>query len=104
MERKEFILQEIKNDPTDPMNHYFLAMEYKKEGENTLVIQTFKKLLIKFPHYIPTYYTYADYLISLEKLLEAQDVIEKGIKITQNDINQKKAHRELAQLFEIYFS
>ena len=32
MDRKEFIKNEINQDPSDPFNHYLLAIEYQKKS------------------------------------------------------------------------
>ncbi len=103
MKRKDFILQEIENNPNNPMNHYFLAMEYKSEGDIGASIITFELLCSDFPSYLPTYYTFGNYLITLGKYEEAKVIILKGILTIEQSVGNTKALHELKQLFEIYF-
>ena len=56
MDRKEFIKNEINQDPTDPFNHYLLAIEYQKEGAVEETFEQFenpqskKDVIYKHPH------------------------------------------------------
>ncbi|RXK52254.1 tetratricopeptide repeat protein [Aquirufa rosea] len=102
MERKEFIKKEIEQDPQNPFNHYLLALEYKKEGIMVDAIQLFEKLIVEFPNYIPTYYSFADYLIENELDDKAEIVLLKGIEMSELAGNTK-ALKELKQLLALNF-
>lgn len=101
--RKNIILEEIKNEPENPFNHYLLALEYYAEQDFEQANKQFKQLLDSFPNYLPCYYTFAEKLIEQKtELTLAEEIIEKGLKIAQDQEN-KKAQRELQALLDINF-
>jgi tetratricopeptide (TPR) repeat protein len=102
MDRKEFIKNEINLDPMDPFNHYLLAMEYQKEGALKESFDLFEEIIIQFPDYVATYYTYANALLASDKEDKAEKIIRQGI----NEAEKKgaaKALKELKQLLELNF-
>jgi tetratricopeptide (TPR) repeat protein len=102
MDRKEFIKNEINLDPMDPFNHYLLAMEYQKEGGLKESFDLFEEIIIQFPDYVATYYTYANALLASDKEDKAEKIIRQGI----NEAEKKgaaKALKELKQLLELNF-
>ncbi|CAM3285793.1 tetratricopeptide repeat protein [Aquirufa ecclesiirivi] len=102
MERKEFIKNEIKEEPNNPFNYYLLALELKKEGDLRGAIDLFTTLIKQFPIYIPTYYSFADYLLEIEEDDKAKQIIELGIE-QATIAGQKKALHELKQMWELNF-
>lgn len=79
MDRKEFIKNEINQDPTDPFNHYLLAIELYKEKAIEASFEQFERIITDFPDYIATYYTYANALLTENKEDRAEEIIRLGI-------------------------
>lgn len=102
MERKEFIKNEIKQEPENPFNYYLLALELKKEGDVDSSIETFNLLVVNFPNYIATYYSFVDYLLELGKDDKAKEILDTGIERAEASGSTKALH-ELKQLLELNF-
>jgi tetratricopeptide (TPR) repeat protein len=102
MDRKEFIKNEINQDPKDPFNHYLLGIEYLKENAIKDAFEQFERIISDFPDYVATYYTYANALLAENKENRAEDVIQLGI-IQAEKKGATKALKELKQLLELNF-
>ena len=102
MNRKEFIINELKNDSHDPFNLYLLALEYIKENNRREAVSLFKNIYEFSPHYLPLYYVYAINLIELQEFSEAKIIIDKGIQLAIHT-NKVKVKNELLQLKDLYF-
>jgi tetratricopeptide (TPR) repeat protein len=102
MDRKEFIKNEINQDPMDPFNHYLLAIEYQKEASLKEAFDQFETIIANFPDYVATYYTYANALLAANKEDRAEVVIQMGI-IQAEKKGAAKAQKELKQLLELNF-
>ncbi len=102
MDRKEFIKNEINQDPNDPFNHYLLGIEYLKENAIKDAFEQFELIISDFPEYVATYYTYANALLAENKENRAEDVIQLGI-IQAEKKGATKALKELKQLLELNF-
>lgn len=102
MDRKEFIKNEINQYPDDPFNYYLLGIEFQKEGNTIETKRLFDQLLVEFPAYIATYYTYANLLLDQNEDELAESVIGKGI-VEAKKTGAAKAQKELEQLLEINF-
>ena len=102
MDRKEFIRNEINQDPKDPFNHYLLAIEYQKEASLEEAFDQFETIIANFPDYVATYYTYANALLAANKEDRAEVVIQMGI-IQAEKKGAAKALKELKQLLDINF-
>ena len=102
MNRKEFIISELKDNPQDPFNQYLMALEYIKENNRVEAISIFDNIYNTSPNYLPAYYIYALNLIELKSFKEAQLIIEKGIQLA-NSTNKEKVKNELSQLLDLYF-
>ncbi len=102
MNRKEFIISELINNPQDPFNQYLLALEYLKENNRGEAISLFNHICENSPNYLPLYYTYAINLIELGDVVKAKEIVKKGIELAVL-LNKEKVKSELNQLFELYF-
>lgn len=86
----------LKLDPDDPFNWYAVAMEFKS-------VDIFKTkyhldhLLTHFSDYLPTYYQAAELLIEVSENKEAEEILEKGIQLAQ-DQKDSNTLRELQNL------
>jgi len=102
MNRKEFLKRELKDNPNEPLNYYMLALEYKKDNEVLTSKSYFTNLLLNFESYIPTYYTYASYLVELGEELFAEKILKKGLEVAKA-ANHQKATLEIQGLIDLYF-
>jgi tetratricopeptide (TPR) repeat protein len=89
MDRKEFIKNEINQDPMDPFNHYLLAIEYQKEGALRESFSLFEGIITQFPDYVATYYTYANALLASDEEDKAEKIIRQGINEAEKKELQK---------------
>jgi len=101
MNRKEFIISELINNPEDPFNQYLLALEYIKDNNRTEALSLFNHIYESSPNYLPLYYIYALNLIEVGNFEMAKLIIVKGIEIAKIN-NKEKVKNELEQLFELY--
>ena len=102
MNRKEFIISELKENPNDPFNQYLMALEFLKENNRVEAISIFDNIYKTSPSYLPVYYIFALNLIELKRFKEAHLIIEKGIQLA-NSTNKEKVKNELSQLLDLYF-
>lgn len=102
MDRKEFIKNEINQDPTDPFNYYLLAIEWLKEGDFNEAFGQFEMIISDFPDYVATYYTYANALLAENREDRAEEIIQTGI-VQADKKGATKALKELKQLLELNF-
>jgi tetratricopeptide (TPR) repeat protein len=102
MDRKEFIKNEINQDPLDPFNHYLLAIELQKEGALNEAFDQFEHIIRVFPDYVATYYTYANALLAETREDRAEEIIRIGIEEAEKK-EAAKALKELKQLLDINF-
>ena len=102
MDRKEFIKNEINQDPMDPFNHYLLGIEYQKEGAIKEAFDLFEEIITQFPDYVATYYTYANALFASDDEDKAEKIIRQGIEEAKKK-GAAKALKELKQLLELNF-
>ncbi|HWA33297.1 MAG TPA: tetratricopeptide repeat protein [Cyclobacteriaceae bacterium] len=93
MNRLEQLRQFAKEEPEDPFNLYALALEYLKSDQKE-ALNIFKRLLEKFPEYLPTYYPYAQLLAETKERKLAENVFEAGIEVAKK-LNDLKTIREL---------
>jgi tetratricopeptide (TPR) repeat protein len=102
MDRKEFIKNEINQDPKDPFNHYLLAIELHKEKAIEASFDQFETIITDFPDYIATYYTFANALLAESQEEKAEQIIYLGITAAEKK-GATKALKELKQLLELNF-
>ncbi|WP_395768990.1 hypothetical protein [Aquirufa sp.] len=100
MNRREIILQEIENNPNNPLNYYFLAIEERSIGNLETSIEMLKNIIDKFPEYQPSYYTIAELLYELDRTEEGTFFAKKGILIA-NKLHLTKVVNELESLILI---
>jgi tetratricopeptide (TPR) repeat protein len=97
-ERIKILEQFVAEDPTDPFNHYALALELTKSNKQKAK-EVFDRLIYTNPDYVPAYYQAS--LLYLELMLkdEATKVIENGIAQAKKQ-NNLKAASELKSLLD----
>lgn len=90
--------QFVADDPSDPFNHYALALELMKSDKGQAK-EIFDRLISTHPNYVPTYYQLAILNFELNKNEEAVAVIEQGITQAKSQ-NNLKAASELRSLLD----
>lgn len=97
-DRIKMLEQFIADDPSDPFNHYALALELVTIDKNK-ARKIFDWLIVEHPAYVATYYQAA--LLSLDLSLndQATKIIAQGIEHAKKQNNQK-AVSELRSLLD----
>jgi tetratricopeptide (TPR) repeat protein len=72
----------IEEDPSDPFNHYALAMEYIM-GNPAKASELFDKILNNHPEYLPVYYTAGVFYSETGNDTKALDILNKGIELAK---------------------
>lgn len=88
----------LETEPNDPFYTYALALEYLHTNR-LASLDLLKSLLASHPHYLPTYYQAGLLQIQMGNSTEAEQVLEKGIKLARQT-NEVKALNELRSLLE----
>lgn len=92
-ERLKILEKYVEEEPNDPFNHYALALEYQKLGDERASSQ-FDFLIKTFCDYLPSYYTYGMYLGDHDNWQNALEIFQKGLVVAQAQCNEK-AQKEL---------
>lgn len=101
MERKQLLLEEIKNESNNPFNHYLYALELIKENNEKDAEDKLDDLIKNFPEYLPTYYTFANFLIQKDNEEKSLNIAKAGVIIANKQKNNKTL-KELEQFILIY--
>lgn len=97
-ERLKMLEQFIQDDPSDPFNHYALALEYIQH-DPVKASELLLQLISKNPGYLPPYYQAATLLIDLQQNEKAVPLIEQGIAEAKRQ-NENKTMNELRSLLD----
>ncbi len=100
--RIKYLQEEIEKFPEDPFNYYALALEYIK-NEPLKSLDLFRKILNKFPEYLPVYYQAANFFFDNGDYLTANTLFTEGIALAEKQENVK-ATRELKGSYSIFKS
>jgi hypothetical protein len=90
--------QFVEDDPSDPFNHYALALELVKVDKNQAK-RIFDRLMVEHRTYIATYYQAAILYLEAALIDEATKIIEQGIGEARKQ-NNPKAVSELKSLLD----
>jgi tetratricopeptide (TPR) repeat protein len=85
--------QFIADDPTDPFNHYALALEYSNTDKQK-ALSIFQQLVIESRDYLPVYY-------QLAKLYERMGQKDNAIKTFNAGITLAKMQKDIKTLREL---
>jgi hypothetical protein len=88
----------IDDDPTDPFNHYALALEYIQH-DPVRARDLLLKLISENSAYLPAYYQAATLMIELNQNEQAVPIINQGIAEARKQ-NENKTLNELRSLLE----
>ena len=97
-ERIKMLKQFIADDPSDPFNHYALALELMKSDKEQ-AMKIFDQLISSHPDYVPSYYQAALLHIELSLNDEATKIIEQGMDEAKKQ-NNLKTMNELRSLLD----
>ncbi len=97
----EFLMESLKAKPKDPFLLYALAMELAGAGRDEEAWAQFKILLHEQPEYLPTYYQAGMLLERLGQTEEARQILERGVKLAQEQGNTHTARELGAALAEL---
>jgi tetratricopeptide (TPR) repeat protein len=86
---EKFVLE----DPSDPFNHYALALEYLQTNP-AKATELFDKILNNYPEYLPVYYTAGTFFADQANDLKALDILTKGTELAKRK-SDFKTLREL---------
>jgi len=79
LSRKQQILDLLLEEPNDPEPRYMLAMEYASEGDDAEAVRCFEELIAVAPNYPAAYHMGARALVRLNRIAEAQALLQRGI-------------------------
>ena len=94
MNRKNTILDMLKDEPNDPFLVYALALEHIKDDELSEAITALEVLVSSQPDYLPAYY-------QLGKLKEQQGLISEAIVIYKKGEKIASEQRDLKTKSEL---
>jgi Tfp pilus assembly protein PilF len=77
--RKQQILDMLLDEPNDPELRYMLAMEYVSESNDAEAARCFEELIAVAPNYPAAYHMGARALARLNRVAEAQAMLQRGI-------------------------
>ncbi len=97
-ERLKMLQQFIEDDPSDPFNHYALALEYIQH-DSVKARDLLLKLIEENPTYLPAYYQAVTLLIELGQSEAAVPIINQGIAEAKKQ-NENKTMNELRSLLD----
>ncbi|MEQ9467019.1 MAG: tetratricopeptide repeat protein [Ekhidna sp.] len=87
-ERIKLLKEFISGEPDNPFNTYALAMEYY-EIDPSESLALLRSLLQDHPEYLPSYFKAAHLLWDTENWEEADAVFQNGIRLAENQGDQK---------------
>jgi tetratricopeptide (TPR) repeat protein len=86
------------DEPSDPFNHYALALEYISLENQHEAINCLQKVLLIDRDYLPAYYQLA-LLLMIKDPQKAKELCEQGAKLALQK-NNKKTYNELNSLYQ----
>jgi predicted Zn-dependent protease len=97
--RRQQLEEMLAEDPNDPFLHYGLAMEYVSAGGDAEAVRRFQQLFAVAPDYVPAYLQAGQALVRLDRIVEARDVLRRGMAVAQCQRNDH-AYGEMEGLLE----
>src|SRR5436309_6169284 len=90
----------LADDPNDPELRYMLAMEHISAGEDAGAVACFEELIRRTPDYAPAYHMGARTLERLNRVVDAKDLLRRGIPAALAKGDQHAAG-EMQQLLDL---
>ncbi|MFT5303326.1 MAG: putative Zn-dependent protease [Mariniblastus sp.] len=79
MSRREQLESMLADTPGDTFLRYALAMEWANEDEHEKSLTMHRELMNDTPQYVPSFFMSGQLLAELERIDEAQSVLQAGI-------------------------
>ncbi len=97
------LARQIKNNPGDSFSKFALALEFRKQGDFKKSRILFEDILESDPEYVGVYYHLGKLYEALDRLNDAKNLYERGIKIAdkQKENRTKKELKEALMQLEI---
>lgn len=89
--RMQQILDMLADEPNDPELRYMLAMEHASQGDDAGAVRSFQELLAVAPEYPPAYHQGARALQRLGKIVDAKELLQRGIPVALKKGDQHAA-------------
>jgi tetratricopeptide (TPR) repeat protein len=101
-ERIRQLEQYIEEDPTDPFNHYALALEYIN-ADKRKAMSLFMNLVTAHEEYLPVYYQLGKLYEALNEPQQAIHYYTKGVALAhrKNDVKTLRELRAALQELEV---
>ena len=87
--RIEQLLEFLKEDPNDSFLIYALSLEYVKENQVNVAIESLLDLNNRNPDYLAVYYQLGKLYESIGEIKKATDFFDKGMILAKNEDNIK---------------
>jgi cytochrome c-type biogenesis protein CcmH/NrfG len=102
MNRKDLLLDLIRENNNDHFAHYCLALEYKKENRPADARAVLEALMIQAPDYLPLYYQLGRIIEDAGDLSAALTVYRKGqaLAVAQHDLKTRSELEEAIWMLE----
>lgn len=94
------LLKFLEEEPDDAFTLYALALEYQKSNAQQAK-ETFRKLIVEHPDYLPTYYAAAHFFMKAGNREQVDDLFQRGIALAKIQ-NNKKAIMELQSAYSMW--
>jgi hypothetical protein len=81
--RLEFLLKATGSDGSDPLPWYMLAMEFRSLSRHDEALETFEKLRLRSPEYVPMYLMCGQMLETMGRVEDARVWLSAGIDVAR---------------------
>lgn len=102
MNRKELLLEMIRDNNDDHFAHYALALEYKKENRPADARAVLETLRVQAPTYLPLYYQLGKLIEDAGEVELALEIYRAGqtLAISQHDLKTRSELEEAIWMLE----
>lgn len=91
--RIDMLEKAIAEDPSDPFNHYALALEFQQTDPDKSAA-LFDEILTNHPDYQPVYYMAGTFYADIGQQAKAHEILTKGVELAKSN-SDYKTMREL---------
>ena len=82
--RLDVLKQFLEQEPSDPFNHYAIALEYAAHQMYIEAIKKFQEVIRLDPGYVPAYQQLGLLFSQLGRKSEAQEIFVRGIEVAES--------------------
>ena len=91
MSRREQIESMLAESPQDTFLRYALAMELENENEHEKSLELHRGLMAETTPYVPSFFMSGQQLANLDRVAEAIQILEQGIREAESQNDQHAA-------------